>query len=1087
MKRFLLLSVVICSFLATSVMAQERTISGRVTAEESGAPIPGVNVILKGTTIGTVTDIDGNYKLNVPAEGGVMVYSFIGLATEEVRIGSQTVIDMVMTADIRQLGEVVVTAVGLESDVASLGYSVQSVDSEEIQNSLEPNLVSALNQKAAGVMVYQSAGSPGASATIRIRGNTSVSLGNSPLFVVDGVPIDNSDIGNGVDGVDQSNRAIDLNPNDIASMTVLKGPAATVLYGIRAANGAIIVTTKKGGRGKPKVTFSTNYVASQVNKLPEMNTLYTQGRPLGGVPTWRGPGTGEGFSWGPAIADMEFATDPNGPLAPPASDFSPEGEYLYDKNGYLVPSGEGIGRPAQAYANNDNFFVTGRSTDNNLAISGGNDQINYYVSAGYLYQSGIVPKADWQRISVLGKISADLTEKFNLGFQANYVNSGGMRIQRGSNISGVMLGLMRNTPTFDVANGYTDGRKAADDESVFVLPDGTQRSYRHGIYDSPFWTAVRNPFEDQVNRIIGNLNLTYKVLPWMTISYKLGLDTYGDARNAAFDINSASVPEGQVQIRNIVNTNLNQDLLFLFNTDFAQDFNLNATLGANSFDSRYNSRTTTGTTLGAQGFYHISNATNITSGETINEYKIYGVFADVRLGWRNMLFLNLSARNDWSSALPKENNSFFYPAASLAWTFTETLGLSTNSIFSYGKLRASWGQVGNDAPIYSTTTPFGSAFIGGDGFINGVPFPAFGLNAFERASALGNPELEAELTTTIEFGGEFKFFQGRLGFDVTYYSAETNGQVLNVDLAPTTGFTSVLKNAGKITNKGWEVMLNADIIQAGDFNWNLNANFTQYETMVDELDPSIGEGGIGLSGFVSTSSRVIAGQPYGVIYGNRYQRVEEGANAGRLIIGSNGWPLADADAGAIGDPNPDFLLGMRNTFSWRGINLSFLFDFRQGGDMWNGTAGVMSYWGMTQETAEDRNVKGYVFDGVVNTGTDESPVWEQNSTPVDFANPEDGLGTYKWVRYGFGFSENEIEEASWVRLREIGLSYTFPESLTKSVRLNVGLTGRNLWLSTSYSGIDPEANLTGASNGFGLEYFGMPNTKSYAVNVQITF
>jgi TonB-linked SusC/RagA family outer membrane protein len=961
------------------------------------------------------------------------------------------------------------------------------VNSEEIENTLEANLVSALNQKAAGVMVYQSAGSPGASASIRIRGNTSVSLGNSPLFVVDGVPIDNSEVGNGVGGVDQSNRAIDINPNDIASLTVLKGPAATVLYGIRAANGAIIVTTKKGKKGKPKVTFSTNYVSSQVNKLPEMNTLYTQGRPVGGVPTWRGPGDKEGFSWGPAISDMEFDQDPNNPLAPPARDFSPDGQYLYDNNGFLVPEGQGNGQPAQAYANNDNFFVNGRSTDNNLSISGGNDVINYYVSTGYLYQQGVVPKSDWQRISVLGKLSADLTDKFNLGFQANYINSGGMRIQRGSNISGVMLGLMRNTPTFDVANGYTDGREAADDEAVYVLPNGTQRSYRNGVYDSPFWTVNRNPFEDEVNRVIGNISLTYDVLPWMTISYKLGLDTYGDSRIYSMDINSADVPEGQVVMRNITNTDLNQDLLFLFNTEFAQDFNLNATLGGNMWDTRYNSRTTTGTTLGAAGFYHISNATNITSGEFIGDKRIYGVFADVRLGWRNQVFLNLSARNDWSSALPKENNSFFYPAVSLAWTFTETLGLSTNAWFSYGKLRASWGQVGNDAPIYSTTTPFASAFIGGDGFINGIGFPAFGLNAFEQASALGNPELEAELTSTLEFGGEFKFFQGRLGIDVTYYDSETNGQVLDVDLAPTSGFTSVLKNAGKVTNKGWEVMLNADIIRAGDFNWNLNANFTQYETIVEELDPSIGEGGIGLSGFVSTSSRVIAGQPYGVIYGNRYQRVEEGANEGRLIIGSNGWPLADADAGVLGDPNPDWLLGVRNTFTWKGINLSFLFDIRQGGDMWNGTGGVMAYWGMTNETAQERNVQGYVYDGVVNTGTDESPVWEENSTPVDFANPEDGLGSYKWVRYGFGFSENEVEDASWVRLRELGVSYTFPESLTKSVLVNVGFTGRNLWLSTPYSGIDPEANLTGSTNGFGLEYFGMPNTKSYAVNVQLTF
>jgi TonB-linked SusC/RagA family outer membrane protein len=1085
MKRFLLLSVVIVSFLATSVMAQEKTISGRVTAEESGAPIPGVNVILKGTTVGTVSDIDGNYKLNVPAEGGILVYSFIGLATEEVRIGSQTVIDMLMTADIRQLGEVVVTAVGLESDA---GFSVQTVDSEEIANGLETNLVSALNQKAAGVMVYQSAGSPGASASIRIRGNTSVSLGNNPLFVVDGVPIDNSETGNGVGGVDHSNRAIDINPNDIASLTVLKGPAATVLYGIRAANGAIIVTTKKGKKGKPKVTFSTNYVSSQVNKLPEMNTMYAQGRPVSGVPTWRGPGDKEGFSWGPKISDLEFATDPSNAFAPPARDFDPEGNYLYDQNGFLVPQGEGNGQPAQAYANNDNFFVTGRSTDNNLALSGGNDVINYYVSAGYLYQEGIVPNSNWQRFSVLGKLSADITDDLNIGFQANYINSGGDRIQRGSNISGVMLGLMRNTPTFDAANGYTDGRKAADDESVYVLPDGTQRSYRNGVYDSPFWTVNRNPFTDDVNRIIGNLSASWRATPWMTVSYKLGLDTYGDRRSSALDILSADVPEGQVQNRNITNTDLNQDLLFLFNTDFAQDFNLNATLGYNFWSTKYYSRTTTGTTLGAQGFYHISNATNITTGETIAEKEIYGVFADIRLGWRNQVFLNLSARNDWSSALPKENNSFFYPAASLAWTFTETLGMSTNPWFSYGKIRASWGQVGNDAPIYATSTPYFGSNIGGDGFINGIPFPAFGVNSFERSNQLGNPDLQAELTTTIEFGAEFKFFQGRLGFDVTYYDSETNGQVLSVDMAPSTGFNAVLKNAGKVSNTGWEVMLDALIVQAGDFQWNLGANFTQYETTVDELDPSIGEGGITLAGFVSTSARVIAGQPYSVIYGNRYRRVEGGANDGKLLIGTDGWPLADANAGAIGDPNPDFLLGLRNTFSWKGINLTALLDFRQGGDMWNGTHGVMSYWGMTKETADDRDVKGYIFDGVVNTGTEESPEYEANDVPVDFFDPRFGVSAQnKWVRYGFGFSENEIEDASWVRLRELGLSYTFPETLTKSVRVNVGFIGRNLWLKTNYTGIDPEANLTGVTNGFGLEYFGMPNTKSYAVNVQLTF
>jgi hypothetical protein len=398
--------------------------------------------------------------------------------------------------------------------------------------------------------------------------------------------------------------------------------------------------------------------------------------------------------------------------------------------------------------------------------------------------------------------------------------------------------------------------------------------------------------------------------------------------------------------------------------------------------------------------------------------------------------------------------------------------------------------VGNDAPIYSTTTPFVSSGIGGDGFINGINFPAFGVNSFSRSTSLGNPDLEAELTTTLEFGGEFQFFQGRLGFDLTYYTSETDGQVINVDLAPSTGFNGVLTNAGLIKNTGWEVMFNATPVRAGDFSWDMNVNFTAYETTVEELDPSIGEGGIGLAGFVSTSSRVIAGQPYSVIYGSRYQRVEEGPNAGRLVIGTNGWPLADSELGPIGDPNPDWLMGFRNTFSWKGISLSALLDVRQGGDVWNGTVGVMDYWGTTKETADDRDIKGYVFDGVVNTGTTENPEYVENSTPVDFYDPALGVGANKWNRYGFGFSENEIEDASWVRLRELSLIYNFPRSLLSNIGLSdlsIGLVGRNLWLETSYSGIDPETNLQGTNNGFGLDYFNMPNTKSYSVNLRIGF
>ncbi len=1072
-------------------MAQERTVDGRVTALDNGTPIPGVNVIVKGSTIGTVTDINGYYRINIPDhKGTTLTFSFIGLATEEVLVGSKSVIDMVMTADIRQLSEVVVTAVGIESDKKSLGYSIQTVQNEELRNTLEPNIVNTLNQKAAGVYVYSSSGSPGGSASIRIRGNTSITLENNPLFVVDGVPVNNNEVLNGYGGVDQSNRAIDLNPNDVASLTVLKGPAATVLYGIRAANGAIIITTKKGNKGKPKITFSTSYIASQVNKLPGKQSSYAQGRPRDGIPTWLGPERFEGFSFGPKISDLEFATDPDHPESPPPYAFDPEGNYLFDDHGFLVSKGTGNGQPAIAYPNDENFFVTGHSSDNFLSISGGEEDINYYVSTGYLYQSGIVPKSDWSRISFLGKFSAQLTEGMNIGAQVNYINSGGSRIQRGSTISGVPLGLFRNTTTFDAARGYSDGREAANDPSVYIFPDGTQRSFRWGVYDSPFWTVNKNPFEDNINRVIGNLNFSWQIVPWMTLSYKLGLDVNNEGRKQANDINSAGSVEGTISQHNF-NTNLiNSDILFLFNYEVSQNFKLNATLGYNYFYDQRNYRGSYGSSLGTPGFYHISNATDIWAYEIIEEKKIHGVFADILFSWDNYLFLNVALRNDWSSALPKEYNSFFYPAVSLGWTFTENLGLSDNSVFSYGKLRISWGQVGNDAPIYAASNRFEQARIQGS-FINGIPFPAFGVNAFERSNVLGNPNLKAELTSTLEFGGEFQFFQERLGLDITYYTSETIGQVMEVDLAPSTGFNSVIKNSGKIGNKGWEVMLEAIPLKIRDFHWGININFTKYESFVKELDPSIGIGGITLSGFPSiTTSKAIAGEPYGVLFGNKYQRVNEGSLEGTLIIGDNGWPLADSNSGIVGDPNPDWLLGWRNTFSWKGITLSGLLDIRKGGDMWNGTVGIMNYWGMGIDTELQREVKGYVFDGVRNTGTNEDPVWEQNNIPVDFADPQQGLSSYKWVRYGFGFSENEIEDASWIRLRELSLSYSFPQSLLGKMKienLSVGLIGRNLFLHTSYTGIDPEANLAGVTNGFGLEYFGMPNTKSYSLNIRLTF
>lgn len=1065
MKRIFMFSTVL--LLSLTYMLGQTTVSGTVSDAASGDPLEGVAVVVKGTTIGVFSDEDGKYSLEVPAEADVLLYTYVGKLTQEIALEGRSTIDVSMAADYLELDEVVVTAVGLETNRRSLGYSIQNVDADDIVSARETNIVNALNSKVAGVTVVSSSGSPGSSANIRIRGSVSVNGSNSPLFVVDGVPIDNSESGNGTAGVDQSNRAIDVNPNDIESVSVLKGAAATALYGIRAANGAVIITTKSGKAGKPRVTVSASYTVDRVNKVPGRQSTYAQGRPtfdpitgepLG--PTYRDPYTFEGFSWGPAIADLEYdgATD-----------------YPFDVNGALVPAGTGNGVAANAYDPYD-FFVDGATLDLNASVSGGNGKTTYYLSAGRLTSTGVVPLATFNRNTFKVKAGTQVTKKLSAEMSANFINSGGFRIQRGSNLDGIMLGLLRTTPSFDNGNA---GAGSADptDKAAFELANGDQRSYRYGVYDNPYWTINKNPFTDDVNRVIGYAMLKYEATDWLSFSYKLGTDFYTDRRNGAFDINPGwSVGEVYNSFRS--SNDLNSDFLIQVNKNFGSKINFNSTIGHNYYTSTVITQSSSGTTLAAPDFYHISNATDIQAAESVGQRELVGVFGTMNLSYSNYLFLNVSARNDWSSTLGANSNSIFYPAASLGFAFTEAFGMSGNPILPYGKIRASLGQVGNDAPfVYATANYFGSAFSGGDGFISGISYPAFGTNAFELSSVLGNSDLRPETTTTLELGAELKFFTGRLGLDVTYYSSTTTDIVVSVDLPSPTGFTSVVQNAGVITNKGWEVILNTTPVRAGAFEWNLDVNFTTYENTVDSLGEGISQ--IGLAGFTSTSSRVVVGEAYGAIFGSGFQRDD----AGNVIIGADGWPLQDAQTQVFGDPNPDWIAGIRNTFSYKGISVSALLDIRQGGDMWCGTCGVIDYFGTSERSGDLRN-ETVVFEGVTETG-------ETNTTEVSYADPDNGLGGNYFIRYGFGgITEMSIYDTSWLRLREVTVNYSLPTSVTNAMKvgdITLSLSGRNLWLSTEYPGIDPETNLTGASNGIGLDYFNMPNTKSFGGSIRVTF
>ncbi|PQJ31000.1 SusC/RagA family TonB-linked outer membrane protein [Nonlabens arenilitoris] len=1056
---------------AQLTFAQSNQISGTVS-DESGEPLLGVSVLIKGSTTGTQTDINGKYSL-VASSGNVIVFSYLGLKDQEVTVAEETTINVTLVEDAESLGQVVIVAQGVKAKPRSLTYSVQTVTSDELDRSKETNVVNALSAKAAGVQVTASSGSVGASANIRIRGNSSILGNNGPLFIVDGVPIDNSstsedpsDPGNSpLSGTDFSNRAVDLNSADIETVTVLKGLSAQALYGIRAANGVILITTKKGRSGKTKVSITSNTSFSQYNKVPTLQRKYSQGGVVGGVLTYRGPETFEGDSWGPAISTLEFdgATD-----------------YPFDSNGRLVPVGTGNGQAANAYDHYD-FFKTGVLQENNFSVSGGSEKVQFRGNIGRLTQTGISPNEEFDRNTFRADINAQLDDKFDLELSGQYSESGGNRVQRGSNISGIMLGLIRSTPTFDNGNGLT-GQDAADNQSSYFydiagqeLPG--QRSYRDGIYNNPYFTVAQNKNLDDVSRFIGKMALSYKINDENTLKGSLSVDKYTDVRKSGFNLIDASFGEGRVLNDNISNQDLNWNLILTGSKQISEDLGVSYLAGYDGYRTRFSRRSVIGDGLTIPSFFDISNAGSINAFES-GEYgkTLIGAFVQGTFNYKDLIYVTPTFRNDWSSTLPVDNNSFQSYSLGTSFVFTELMD-NEESFLDYGKFRMSYGSVGSDAPLFATGTVFGGSFIGGDGFIQGTQFPAYDTVSYERSVVAGNPNLKPESLTEFETGIELKMLDNRLRVDLAYYSKTSKDVIIPVSVSSGSGFTSKFENIAEISNKGVEVVLSGTPIRTEDFKWNVDVNWTTYENMVEELAPGVEE--ITLAGFSSTRSTAVAGQPYGAIYGSRFQRDENGD----FLIDADGYPLAEATDGVVGDPTPDWQAGISNTFTYKDLSLSFLIDIRKGGDVWCGTCGIIDYFGTSDRTLAREDSR--VFQGTV------AATGQPNTQSVALYDTTISENNNFWRRYGFGgLSESNIYDGSWVRLREVTLSYSLPSSLLSKTFIDnasISVYGRNLWLSTDYPGVDPETNLAGDSNGIGLDYFNQPNTKSYGVNLRLNF
>jgi TonB-linked SusC/RagA family outer membrane protein len=1080
-------------FFSTYNLLAQKTVKGTVK-DEKGEAIIGANVLEKGTTNGTVTDFDGNYSLEVSEEAQAIVFSYIGFSSIEAEItGNKIDITMKEGVDIEK---VVVTALGVRRSEKALGYAIQEVDGEEMAKSNTTNFLNALNGKVAGLQVTSSSGAAGASSRVVLRGQTSLNGNNQALVVVDGVRVNNSEFTTerSLAGVAYSNRGIDINPNDIESVVVLKGAAASALYGSEGAGGVLLITTKKGSRKNGKngisVDYTSTYTLSQVNKLPELQNKYAQGTSWysadGVTPEYYAPQTGWLTSWGP-LADTLY--------------WDGAADYDYDKNGNIVSqSSPDASKKIVPYDNLGTFFQLGHAFKNDLSVSGGSKSTTFRFSFGHLKEDGIVPNNSFERFNAgLATQSSLMNDKLNINTSANYSNSGGNRIQQGSNISGLMLGLLRTPISFDNSNGLAD---PVNDQSSYYTDDLTQRNFRGGGgYDNPYWTVNNTPFTDRVNRFIGNINASYKFFDWLTLSTKIGTDFYSDSRTQSFEIGSRTAPAGQIIEQEWVYNNFDAFINVLGSKYFGDDHSLSYNVGTEFYSTQFTALSTTGDGFSFPGFMNMGNASSITSSTTLSRSKTYSIFASVEYGFRNLIYLTVTARNDWLSSLIAPNRTFnagdisvFYPSASLSFVFSELI--PQNDILSFGKVRFSFAQVGGGAPSpYLTGTNYTSTSVS-DGWTNGINFPFQGQTGFTFENTLGNSEIKPSLTTDLEAGLDLRFFKGRMNLDFTYYNRKSSNQIIVVPIAPTSGFSSAVLNSGALSTNGVDVMLNITPVKTKDFRWDIGFNFTHWKTMVDELADGVENQY--LDGFTGTGVYNVAGKEYGQIYGGAFQRANDTDNngnptfnvendynpSGQLIIDSvSGYPLVDPLDRPIGNPNPDFMLGINNTISYKGLSLSFLLDWKQGGQMWNGTQGALTFFGMSKLT-EDRDMPGdnpsHIFEGVTQDGS-------ANTKPV--------LLDENWYTDnggGFGaVAETFIQETSWFRLRQLVLSYSFSQKIldkTPFAGLSISFVGRNLFLITPYEGIDPETSLVGSSsNGQGMDYFQMPNTRSFALSLNIKF
>ncbi len=1078
------LSGIITLFLAFVVQftfAQDRTISGTVS-DETG-PLPGVSILVDGTTRGAETDFDGNYNINASA-GEVLRFSFVGMSPVVRTVGDTNRINVTMVAADNTLDEVILTALGLEVKKDDDLSSSTAVEPDVITRSGESGLIQGLAGKTSGLKITKSSGDPGAGAYIQIRGQNTITGSSSPLIIIDGIPVSNANTNvqsSGTAGVTEQSRLNDFNPEDIAKVTVLKGAAAAAVWGTGAANGVIIIQTKKGTVGKVRVDVTSSTAFDKINVEFEKQDKFGQGYPswwYGGsdyssdAAVWV-PNTS--LSWGDRISARSGAPDDVSVGNQRFESYQTDKIYypIINKNDNTVYND----------TNRDQVFGNGITFNNGVSISFAHEKSNTFMSFSNWTQDGIIKgKSNYNRNTLRLNHEVQLSDKFSAKFSTYYAYISSDRIQQGSNLSGLYLGYLRSSPDFD----NRDYKGTYYDSNNVPTPN-SHRGYRKYLgngkptYNNPGWTINEQDNPNKVNRFNIAPELNWQFTSNIKLTARYGLDYYNDHRETFFPVFSAGEGNGEYYQDDITQKIESYNIFAQGNHDVSDVFNFDWILGT-QFDSNQYARLSgqsigfTNPDVGDLRIFGNAVAEDELPFSYKSKTKKHGVYAVANFNLFNQLLVSLTGRYERPSTL-EEN--VFYPSASVGWKFSELFG--ENDFLSFGKLRASYGEVGIEPAAYATSTTYGPGGVEsswGDGF----SAAAYG-NPFSRSVTLGNPNLKEERVKEIEIGGDFRFFKNRISLGVTYYDRVTEDAILFVDVAPTTGYSSTPTNAAEISNTGLEVDLSLNLFRGEKFSWDINGFYSYNKNIVTDL---AGVSAVFLAGFTSASAQVVEGEPMSVLWGNGFQRDDDD----NYVLDVNGFPLVDPEQKVLGDPNPDWIGGLGTILRFGGLSFSAQFETSQGNDHWTGTEGVLKYFGIHPETALET------------TATQDLQTFDGRTIPAGttFRGSVDNFGgndvalTEEWyLSNGGGFGnqgESFVQDASWSRLRELSLGYSFNQKLISKTGLThfeILLTGRNLFLWTDIEGFDPDINLTGATKGRGLDYFTNPATQSYIVTLKFGF